>query len=83
LIKIFYAGHAIEVSVSVLTGKKKIIYDGKEVHAKRSAKASIHAFHVKENGEDAIYEIQSGFRWHRLGAWVKVRRNGEKIYDDM
>nr|MDO8135672.1 hypothetical protein [Candidatus Njordarchaeum guaymaensis] len=78
-----YGGHIIEVRVSILTGKKRIFYDGKEVYAKRSVAASVHVFQVKEGGEDAKYEVQAGSRWHRLSAWVRIRRNGEIIYTDI
>nr|MDO8098660.1 hypothetical protein [Candidatus Njordarchaeota archaeon] len=78
----FYGGHKIEVHVSILTGKKKIVYDGKEVYPKRSIVASVHVFHVTEDGEDTEYKVQSAFRWHRLSARVRIWRNGEIIYAD-
>lgn len=79
---IIYKGHKIEISGWSLTGKEKVLYDGNVVSSKYSVCGSTHIFRVNEEGEDILYEVELGTRWHGFGWWCTVRRKGEVIFTD-
>jgi len=75
-------GHKIEIPGMGLTGKEQVQYDGVVVSSKHSVFGATHVFSVKEDGEDAQYEVELGTRWHLFTSWAIVRRNGKVIYSD-
>ena len=74
--------HKIEISGANITGKERVLYDGKEVSSKHSLTGSTHIFRVNEDGEDVQYEVEISLRWHGLNAWTIVRRKGEIVFSD-
>ena len=79
---IAYKGHNIQIQEMSLTGVEKVLYDGKQVSFKRTMTGGTHIFTVKEDGEDVVYEVEIGLRWHGFTSWSVVRRNGVVIYSD-
>jgi len=87
-----YGNHVIEVKLDPRTGEETILYDGGVVSSKITVRGGTHKFAVKEESEDATYEVEIGAR--RRGGLisrlsflappniptVKVSRNGKEIY---
>jgi hypothetical protein len=79
---IMYSGHKIQTPGMSLTGKEEVKYDDRIVSSKYSMLGATHIFSVQEDDENIQYEIELGTRWHGLGMWTIVRRNGVVIYSD-
>lgn len=71
----------IEIA-NTLTGKEIIKYNGREISTKRTAMGGIHLFQATENNEAANYEVELKTRWHTMGYYVNVRRNGILIFSN-
>ncbi|MGL5892321.1 MAG: hypothetical protein ACRC3B_20680 [Bacteroidia bacterium] len=75
-------GNKIIEVVNTITGKEKILYNGNLVAAQRTVAGGIHLFTVTENNETVNYEVEIMLRWHGLGYYVNVRRNGLMIFSN-
>jgi hypothetical protein len=68
-------GHRFELSMSLWTGKERIVCDGRVVSEKRSfQQLTPHIFTIREGSADVVYEI------NLIGGGIHhgyiVRRNG-------
>jgi hypothetical protein len=75
-------GNKIEIDLlSLVSGTETIYYNGEIVSQQKSILGADHIFTVKENGEDAIYEIKVGLGFP-VRSTVVITRNGELLYAD-
>jgi hypothetical protein len=68
-------GHRIELSLSIWSGKERVLYDGRLMSEKRSfLYVTPHSFEVTEGTEKVVYEVNilTGMG----GYGYIVRRNG-------
>jgi len=73
--------NTIEIA-NTITGKEKILYNGNVVSAKRTVAGGIHLFTATESNEVVNYEVEIRSRWHGMGYYVNVRRNGVMIFSN-
>ena len=74
-------GNKIGIDLLSLVGTETIYYNGEIVSKKTSLGGGVHAFSVKENGDDATYTIKVGMGFP-IRATVVIKRNDELIYAD-
>ena len=73
---LFYKGNTIEIH-HTHWGKESIYYNGKLMSARRSFFGSTHHFQVKEDKEEAKYEI--GIGYNSNGIALRIYRNEAPI----
>jgi hypothetical protein len=83
MVFIKYGNHTIEST----RGEENVFYDGEVVSSKVSrGMKSDHSFHVKEDGEDATYDVKLATKGifsiipGRVRVKIEVFRNGKSIY---
>lgn len=83
-----YGNHVIEVRFE-LNAVKTVLYDGEVMSSKQGIFGGTYTFCVKEEGQDAVYDVKVTPRGGLLGVLsgvgaslqrVEVFRNGKKIY---
>lgn len=75
------SGHSIEFFNNIL-GLETVKYNGQVVSQKRTMFGGLHTFQVMEEGEQISYEIEVKTRWHGLGYYFNVRRNGVLFFNN-
>lgn len=59
--------------------REKVFLNKEQVSAKWSVGGTLHLFTCQ--GEQSIdYEVETALRWHWLGKYVTVRRNGKVVF---
>ena len=85
MIEVRYGRHTIKVNAQAsLLGKEVVYYDGQVVSEKNSMLGATHTFSMREDGEDAFYEVQIGPTIRNLmpAPHITIRRNGTIIFTD-
>ena len=75
-------GNKIEIDMVNFTGLETIYYNGAVVSSKHSITGGDHLFTVKENGEDATYEIKIGVAGITKRVNLIITLNGELLFSD-
>lgn len=82
MITVIDENHEIQVSDGYWTGKEKVFFDKRLVSEKWSIGGSHHIFSTP-NGKDTInYEVEINLRWHWLGKYIIIRKNGKVVFSN-
>lgn len=73
--------NSIEITNSIF-GNEVVKYNGKLVSQRRSLGGGLHIFKEAEDQEEVQYEVEFINKWHGLGFYLIIRRNGVIIFSN-
>lgn len=75
-------GRELQISIGYWSGREKVFLDKQCVSSKWSMGGCHHMFNNETSGSPVNYEVEIGLRWHWLGKYVVIRKNGSIIFTD-